>query len=70
MLELEHSNTIFSILLTINYGQTLYIITLLPFKYVYHQDYYTLNHVKGFYLDVFHMGFYLIQLPKITNIKI
>ena len=48
---------IFPHTLSINYGQILHKITLVPFRHVYYQDYYTLNDVKCFYLDVFHTGF-------------
>ena len=34
MPELQYSNTIFPITLSIHYGQILYKITLLPFRYV------------------------------------
>ena len=55
-------------ILTINYGQILYRITLLPFRPVYRHDYYTLNHVKRLYLDAFHVGFltfhYIVKIPN------
>ena len=38
------------------YGQMLYKTIPGPFKHIYHQDYYVLNHAKGLYFDVFSMG--------------
>ena len=58
MPDLQYLDTVFLILKTINYGQILYRITLLPFRHVYQQDYHILNHVKGLYLDGLCMGFF------------